>query len=372
MDLFQNFDRMIRNAIAGEIRRGRLGQLTTRLASMGDRAGRGRAGRLIRQIARQGQARIERFTGDTLRQARDTVWRMLREAMEPVANLLRGLAGSFGGGGGNKPPAPPAAAPMPGGAPDPIRSNLDKSIRDAIELLEAQGYTVTPPGQAAPRPGVSTPEDFGFTAAPTFPEQRQDSAPDTVRVGGRTRKADPTDPVFSGEMVPVTSSNVHSIGFIWNTADPMKGTLKVRFLQGGSKDTKKTAGPLYYYFNVHPDVFDAFLRANSKGSFVWDRLRIRGTVSGHRYHYELKGITNGYVPRKATRLGKNEYFLGRSAKFRNGNTGEVREFSSSLPDQFVQNLGGGPGNMRRGPGGFVPTEPYRGQPNRGRPNRGKR
>lgn len=364
MDLFQNFDRMIRNAIAGEIRRGRLGQLTAQMS-----ARRSRAGRMIRQVARQSQARIGRFTSDSLRQARDAIWRMLREAMEPVANLLRGLAGGFRGGGGNRPPAPPAAAPTPGGAPDPIRSNLDQSIRDAIELLEAQGYTVTPPGQPTREP--STPEDFGFRAAPEFAEPPRDTDGGTVRVGGRRRQADPNDPVFTGEMIPVTSSNVHSIGFIWNVDDPMKGTLKVRFLQGGTGGTKKTAGPLYYYFNVHPDVFDAFIRANSKGGFVWDRLRIRGTVSGHRYHYELKGIANGYVPRKATRLGQNEYFIGRSARFRNA-SGEVREFSSSLPDQFVQNLGGGPGNQRRGPRGFVPSEPYRGQPNRGRPNRGRR
>jgi hypothetical protein len=36
------------------------------------------------------------------------------------------------------------------------------------------------------------------------------------------------------------------------------------------------------------------------GSWVWDALRIRGTVSGHQKDYELVGIMGNYVPRKAT------------------------------------------------------------------------
>ena len=360
MNLFENFERAVRDAIAGEIRRGRLGQLTAQMQSR-TRYSRG----AIRRLAGAAQSRIDRFTSQTFREARQSVWRALRSALDPLANLLRGLSGSWnrGGGGAGQPPAPPGAFPA-GDAPDPIRSNLDAAIRDAIGLLESQGYTVNAPG--------TQPESFGFRPADESassvrfePKVEMPGGGDVV-VGGRRRAANPNDPVFTGEMIPVESSNVHSIGFIWNTDDPMKGTLKVRFLHSAKGGNKKGPGPLYHYDGVHPDVFDAFIRANSKGGFVWDRLRIRGTVTGHRFHYELKGITNGYVPRKATRIGKNEYFVGRSAKFRNKN-GEVREFSSSLPDQFVQNLGGGPGNRRRGPGGFVPAEPNRGRPNRGRP-----
>lgn len=359
MNLFENFERAVRDAIAGEIRRGRLGRLTAQMQSR-TRYSRG----VIRRLAGAAQSRIDRFTSQTYREARTAVWRALRSALKPLANLLRGLSGSWNrSGGGGLPPAPPGIPPA-GDAPEPARSSLDEAIRNAVGLLESQGYTVSEPG--------ASPESFGFRPAAEsggvqFKPWSESPRTNDVVVGGRRRAADPNDPVFTGEMIPVESSNVHSIGFIWNTDDPMKGTLKVRFLQSAKGDrSSKGAGPLYHYHDVHPDVFDAFVRANSKGGFVWDRLRIRGTVSGHRFHYDLKGITNGYVPRKATRLGKNEYFIGRSAKFRNAQ-GQTREFSSSLPDQFVQNLGGGPGNRRKGPGGFVPAEPNRGRPNRGRP-----
>ena len=171
-----------------------------------------------------------------------------------------------------------------------------------------------------------------------------------VMVGGRKRRYDPNDPTISGEMIEVTSSNVHSIGFDFNFADPMKGTLKVRFLQG-PKD-KKIAGPTYHYFDVHPDVFETFKVAASKGKFVWDRLRVRGTVSGHQYRYNLAGIRAGYVPRAAKRFGSNEYFVQRRFTGKN-KQGEIRTFQSRLPEQRVGRY-----------------EPSRAIPNRGIPNRG--
>lgn len=191
-------------------------------------------------------------------------------------------------------------------------------------------------------------------------------ARERIQIGMQSRQYDSDDPVFSGEMVPVDSSNVHSIGYIFNAANPTQGTLKVRYLQDkpGSHGKKSGPGPLYYYSPINPAVFDSFVQAASKGRFVWDRLRIRGTVSGHRVPYELKGIVNGYVPRKATRYGQNEYFIGRRIHVQSQTTGERRHFTSSLPDEFVQNLGAN----RRGPN--FPAPP-RGTPNRGRPNRGR-
>jgi hypothetical protein len=143
----------------------------------------------------------------------------------------------------------------------------------------------------------------------------QDAEDNTRRqVGGRTIYVSPDDPLATGEMIPVESSNVHSIGYDWNEANPMKGTLKVRFLQGDRKrgGKAKVAGPEYRYENVHPYVFEAMRRASSKGKFVWDRLRIRGSVSGHQFRYKLTGVAQGYVPRQATLRREsgelNQYF----------------------------------------------------------------
>jgi hypothetical protein len=184
----------------------------------------------------------------------------------------------------------------------------------------------------------------------------------TMEALGRRYTFRQDDPIVTGEMIPVISSNVHSIGYDWNFDNPTKGMLKVRFLERqGRKKGQRADGPLYDYFNVHPEVFMAFQNAVSKGRFVWDRLRIRGTVSGHRFQYQLDdlGSTN-YVPRKATRLGPNEHYLRR--EFTDQRTG--RTHTSELEDEFVQRIG----LNRHGPQGFVPQ---RGRPNRGTPNRGR-
>lgn len=156
----------------------------------------------------------------------------------------------------------------------------------------------------------------------------------------------PDDPIYRGEMMSVSSSNVHSIGYQYNDASPSKGTLLVRYRQKRA-DGSSGPGPPYEYYGVHPAVFDTFRRAASKGRFVWDRLRVRGTLSGHRYQYKLVGFVNGYVPRQAVRYGNNEYFVQRQVTAINSRTGEKRTFQSSRPDrlasrvQSVQVLPGG-------------------------------
>ncbi|MEK9809271.1 MAG: KTSC domain-containing protein [Candidatus Nanopelagicales bacterium] len=160
-------------------------------------------------------------------------------------------------------------------------------------------------------------------------------------------RGDPDDPIYRGEWITVASSNVYAIAYVYNDANPSKGTLKVRYLhklKGGSTEP----GPVYEYYDVHPAVFDSFRAAASKGGFVWDRLRVRGTVSGHRYQYNLAGVhRSGYVPRKAVRYGNNEYFVGRQINTRNTVTGAIAKLKSELPDarvrrvQSVQMLPGG-------------------------------
>lgn len=68
-------------------------------------------------------------------------------------------------------------------------------------------------------------------------------------------------------------------------------------------------GARYAYYGVPPDLFQEMKDSYSRGKFVWDRLRIRGTIHGHRYRYALVGAQvlpnagGAYVPRKATAKG---------------------------------------------------------------------
>lgn len=116
------------------------------------------------------------------------------------------------------------------------------------------------------------------------------------------------------EMVRVVSSNVHSIGY-----DDSSGTLAVRYLApelnktgGRVKVGGKTnsPGPLYHYFDVPPKLWKSFETASSKGKWVWDHLRVRGTIAGHQYDYRLvsgtvggSGFRQTYIPRRASGKG---------------------------------------------------------------------
>lgn len=77
-----------------------------------------------------------------------------------------------------------------------------------------------------------------------------------------------------GEWIVVTSSNVEQIRFL---ADPgeLNGRLHIRF-----KDHS-----VYEYVGIPPDLAEDFYTVASKGTFVWDVLRVRGTVTGHRFEY---------------------------------------------------------------------------------------
>ena len=258
-------------------------------------------------------------------------------------------------------------------------SSAEQELKAAAMLLEAAGYDVRKPSSRSVNRGgtnsgdiddmAATLEGLGFRVEPPAPAPPPREARETsrgeprkaldVRVGGARRRFKTDDPILTGEMIDVNnSSNVHSIGFLWNYEQPAHGTLKVRFQQTRSGTKTKGPGPLYFYYNVNPAVFEAFRRASSKGEFIWDRIRVRGSQAGHRFHYELKGIVNGYVPRQAKRFGPNEYFVQRQVRGRSQRTGETRTFTSQLPDRRVQ----------RAPRGSatVALQPDRGRPNRGR------
>lgn len=189
------------------------------------------------------------------------------------------------------------------------------------------------------------------------PEPQRDQNRVTIQTGQGQRTYARNAPVVTGQMLPVSSSNVHSIGFRLDWDAPDNSTLLIRY-----KDSRRgrggKAGALYAYFGVHPDDFQVLQRAASKGEWVWDNLRIRGTVSGHHVPYMLKGISgDGYVPRQAVRVDDEEFFIGRNVTGTSKRTGKSQLYQSALPNQRV-----GRYQPQRG-------EPSRGAPNRGRPNR---
>ena len=283
-------------------------------------------------------------------------------------------AGRFSGGSGRRqPPQRPATGEGPN------RSGLHAVASLLVRALgdRAMEFLGTPQSEAAAEQLITDalrrlrPELFPAERTqpepvrPTPGATRSGAGPraNLIRIGGRILNIPPDDALLTGEMVPVTSSNVHSIGYDFNREDPVKGTLKVRFLQrdqkGGSRS--KVPGPLYQYFDVHPFIFMAMRDAASKGKFVWDKLRIRGTVSGHRYNYRLAGVAQGYVPRQASlRSQAQEWFVQRSIR-----VGD-RVLRSQLPTQLVRTL-----DTRKHHEILISGAPYRGSPVRGQPFRGR-
>lgn len=288
---------------------------------------------------------------------KDTLFREMMRALGPLGSIVEAMI------------RPSAKA---------MTEDIGKELQAAADLLTKFGYEVTPPVErGSPGIGLGSPASAPSTPAqPMTPSGRPSRRPQpletegetvedrprmpagpngnfvTVSVNGRRFRIRKDDPLLTGEMIKVKSSNVHSIGYTWNDENPAKGTLKVRFLDKRQGRGAGRAGAGYQYFEVDPIVFVAFTKAASKGKFVWDRLRIRGTVSGHQYRYSLATLaSDGYVPRAATRIGDTEYFLRRTVKGTNG-----KVYRSALPDREV-----GPYNPK----------PNRGQPNRGGPNRGR-
>ncbi len=128
------------------------------------------------------------------------------------------------------------------------------------------------------------------------------------------------------------SSNVHSYGY-----DIEAAKLYVRFLHTDQSTGNRTqaAGSLYSYSDVEPELFLGLYKEQSKGNWIWDNLRIRGTVSGHRKDYRLVGITHEYVPRKATldKTGR-EIFLPRRVRTNQGRWVTSQRGHEVVPDVF--------------------------------------
>lgn len=217
------------------------------------------------------------------------------------------------------------------------------AIRQAEQILSSAGITPPPLAKVRVVPywqdqqrsastrriGGPEPKLLGGTGA-RRPPPRGPGAADTFN--------DPGEPNRTGiEMFPaVGSSNVHSYGYdeaavtlyVRYLAPALSGSAIVGFVRqdrnkrfrgtAGKTLTGKTnkPGPLYAYDGVSKAVFNRMHQAASKGKFVWDRLRVRGSIWQHKYRYRLvaggespmsaAGMTTAnvlYIPRRASRAG---------------------------------------------------------------------
>jgi hypothetical protein len=249
---------------------------------------------------------------------------------------------------------------------------LSASVGDVTGTVEALASAVD---QFAPEifDEPRTPEQDGGRRAMPMRERRIDpGSPDTwnglrlidkdtveLKTSNFRARYKIGDPEITGQMVQVQSSNVHSIGLKLNLKYPLKSELHIRFLQGGR--TGKVAGPLYAYRDFSPILFRRFMNAISKGTFVWDEIRIRGTVSGSQYQYTLIGVTGGNVPRRAIIINGIQILKRRMKTSTDG----TKTVQSKLQSKVI-------GPYRPKPnrkGGSV--RPNVGNPNRARPNRGR-
>lgn len=242
---------------------------------------------------------------------------------------------------------------------------------------------------AAARFGLKTPKTLGDALA--MLERQTSPAPETdpeadqqQRVGSTrrapahkpyapTRGAEDEEPHFSDEFLVPSSSNVFSYQYFRRPHDRL-GILYVTFkgshinpdavrvgrvkkgkstsrsqlignlgsTVGGKKGYRPGAnedsrGATYAYYDVPAEVFARMKAAASKGKFVWDALRVRGTIYGHRYRYSL--VTGSptdegkpYIPRRATSTGF------RTRSLADPGTGKRGFRTSTLP---ASRLGGG-------------------------------
>jgi hypothetical protein len=298
----------------------------------------------LRQSLRGADANLDR----NLHQLTEAATNLLKNPSTTLGKALAGLMGLLGKK--NQPQQKPELASL-----------VDKAAT-LIEQLSPQLFG----GQNR------TPEQAGgVLAAPPAPRRIIPAEPDTwqgMRLIGDNRVEIRTsnfrgryyidDPAITGKMQPVRSSNVHSIGFQMNLQNPMRSTLFVKYLQTYGNKGVKGSGPTYGYKNVPPQVFQSFLAANSKGKFVWDQLRIRGTVAGAQYEYYLDSISRGYVPRRA--VIENGIQILKRRKRQEAKSG--RTVISQLRERVI-----GPYRPPRG------SPVNRGNPDRGsrRPNRGR-
>jgi hypothetical protein len=206
-------------------------------------------------------------------------------------------------------------------AADITTEGLGRRVEDAQRLLESLGYRIEEP-EPRPRPGEKPTRPtkdlpFGVEARlhrmgipPVTRTGRPRKTVDMPGPSGKTRFK-VTHPAVTGEWVKTPqSSNVYAVRYQAEEAE-----LYVRFYKPAPpKQPRTRPGPIYKYSEITPRMARSVFQAaegGSPGSWVWDFLRVRGSVSQHQKPYKLVGITGGYVPRHARSIGNEEWFMPR-------------------------------------------------------------
>lgn len=284
-----------------------------------------------RQLAQILEA-IAKFSRGGRRGLSHGLWRMIGGAFGPLGELVGVVADVFSGN----------------------RSPTQKDINDAVAMLHEFGYEITPRGPStgpppiAPGHRVGQPRSVNTVSQPgqrppPLPGRRSTEQPPPLpwnRPGyqppplpGKTGRvppvADPWGPETTIDTRRVTpqfanqeietpeSSNVFSFAY-----DADVGQLYVTYKAAGPLTNERSRtgyrkrphvrGPTYAYGGagrpIPNSLYEQFVtETHSKGMFVWDHLRVRGTVHGHKYPYMLTAgeLRDGsiYVPRKATAKG---------------------------------------------------------------------
>ena len=259
----------------------------------------------LRRLASRVALAVRRALGGGRRSARSGMSEAERQVMD-VAEVM---------GSGRK------RRPIPVNGEQPMPSERD--IRQAIELLERSGWGVSEWGELVPpQPDGTTPVAPSIPTVPSVPGVPDAGAPNRAR--GRQSKepedwgpelnldtrlrlpSDTYDPRHKGPVWTLTpqSSNVYAFAYDYD-----HGLLYVVFKQAGERGQKvNQPGAMYSYGSAARPIpvrlYQKLLTTSSKGKFVWDHLRIRGTIWGHQYVYSFVSPgPSGYVARKATRRG---------------------------------------------------------------------
>lgn len=205
------------------------------------------------------------------------------------------------------PGSPEELPPTKGGLPGPrsrksipdIDTDRDREITPIVKRVRQIGRSGTPRRRT--------------------PTQDQDPQFNDYRLGGLMPPGPGEPDVFANEQFFYkSSSNVYSMAY-----DELRGILYVTYKAPGEIGRvgdinsctgesytyairPEERGPMYAYGGpgnpVPTSVWEEAKSTASAGKFVWDKLRVCGTFTGHQYKYSLVSPSMSgslYVPRKA-------------------------------------------------------------------------
>lgn len=250
------------------------------------------------------------------------------------------------------------------------RTGTGRRRQGPTSRLRSPADPETAPGTGGELSPIGQPSTLAPPPPPFSSEDARTAQPGRG-LGGRVSHAPPLpgeapDSAYGPETLTPQSSNVYSFSF--SAESRTRGILYVTYKasvlnasgvdssgaprhKGGSRQMrgkrgstvtsqrKNEPGPTYAYLDVPAVVYHKMQQAQSKGKFVWDALRIRGTIYGHQYQYKLvhgqvtiqDGVSGVYIPRKATRRGfalRSVASVGRGRRSFQSSTLGAQHFSS--------------------------------------------